>query len=135
MLHYYSALARDAMLADVIFVIGSGLGDLHLNAWLGQARLRNPLPPLLVVDWWQDGFIKKGPYVPNRKEAHARSVAGVVHSDPILTASAPPGFRTIWPFAPKLSPHSLLSPWARVRSPFSHLIPHPVTNHVSSSTL
>jgi hypothetical protein len=104
MLHCYSALARDAMLADVIFVIGSGLGDLHLNAWLGQARLRNPLPPLLVVDWWQDGFIKKGPYVPNRKEAHARSVAGVVHSDPILTASAPPGFRTIWPFAPETFP-------------------------------
>jgi hypothetical protein len=36
--HFYSALARDLMLADIIVVIGSGLGDLHLNTWLHEAR-------------------------------------------------------------------------------------------------
>jgi NAD-dependent SIR2 family protein deacetylase len=29
--HYYASLARDALTVDVIYVIGSGLGDLHLN--------------------------------------------------------------------------------------------------------
>ena len=54
--HFYSAMARDAMRADVIYVIGSGLADLHLNTWLGEARARTPKPPLLVVDLWPHGF-------------------------------------------------------------------------------
>src|ERR1019366_5043629 len=29
--HYYASMARDALAADIIYVIGSGLGDLHLN--------------------------------------------------------------------------------------------------------
>jgi hypothetical protein len=53
---FYSALARDAMLADLLIVIGSGLADLHLNTWLGEARSRTPKPPLLFVDYWQNGF-------------------------------------------------------------------------------
>jgi hypothetical protein len=48
-------MARDAMRADLIFVIGSGLADLHLNTWLGEARLRTPRPPLLFVDYWPSG--------------------------------------------------------------------------------
>lgn len=54
--HFYAAMARDAMRADVIFVIGSGLTDLHLNSWLAQSRLREPRPPLLFIDYWKDGF-------------------------------------------------------------------------------
>lgn len=54
--HYYSMMARDSMRADVIFVIGSGLADLHLNTWLGEARSRTPKPPLLFVDCWPKGF-------------------------------------------------------------------------------
>jgi NAD-dependent SIR2 family protein deacetylase len=54
--HFYSMLARDAMRADIIFVIGSGLTDLHLNTWLKEARLRSPKPPLLFIDYWAKGF-------------------------------------------------------------------------------
>jgi len=55
--HFYSAMARDLMFADVIFVIGSGLGDLHLNTWLHEARSRDPMPPVLFVDWWDRDFL------------------------------------------------------------------------------
>jgi hypothetical protein len=48
--HFYSVLARDMMLADVIYVIGSGLSDLHVNTWLKEARSRNPMPPILFID-------------------------------------------------------------------------------------
>lgn len=54
--HFYSAMARDAMRAHVIYVIGSGLADLHLNTWLAEARARTPKPPLLVIDCWPLGF-------------------------------------------------------------------------------
>jgi hypothetical protein len=58
-----------------------------------------------LVAIWHNGRITvdRGPEEVSGA-AHARSVAGVVHSDPILTASAPPGFRTIWPFAPETFP-------------------------------
>jgi len=54
--HFYSMMARDAMRADVILVIGSGLADLHLNTWLAEARARTPKPPLLFVDFWPNGY-------------------------------------------------------------------------------
>jgi hypothetical protein len=54
--HFYSMMARDAMRADIVFVIGSGLDDLHLNTWLGEARSRTPKPPLLFVDYWSKRF-------------------------------------------------------------------------------
>jgi SIR2-like domain len=54
--HFYSMMARDAMRSDIIFVIGSGLADLHLNTWLAEARSRAPKPPLLFVDYWPKGF-------------------------------------------------------------------------------
>jgi len=54
--HFYSALAQDLMVADVIFVIGSGLGDIHLNTWLHEARRRHPQPPLFFIDYWSAGF-------------------------------------------------------------------------------
>jgi len=56
--HYYASLARDAMTADIIYVIGSGLGDLHLNTWLGEARRKNPKPPLVFVGWWPNSFLE-----------------------------------------------------------------------------
>ena len=54
--HYYASMARDAMMADIIYVIGSSLGDLHLNTWLSEARRRNPMPPLVFIDYWRDSF-------------------------------------------------------------------------------
>ena len=56
--HYYASMARDAIAADIIYVIGSGLVDLHLNTWLSDARRRNPVPPLIFVDCWRDGFLQ-----------------------------------------------------------------------------
>ena len=56
--HYYASMARDAIAADIIYVIGSGLVDLHLNTWLSDARRRNPVPPLIFVDYWRDGFLQ-----------------------------------------------------------------------------
>ncbi|WP_028211977.1 SIR2 family protein [Paraburkholderia mimosarum] len=49
---YYSALSRDAMEADVIFVLGSGLADLHLNTWLKAVRRAKPNVPILYVGYW-----------------------------------------------------------------------------------
>ena len=54
--HYYASMARDALTADIIYVIGYGLRDLHLNTWLGEARRTNPKPPLIFVDRWPHGF-------------------------------------------------------------------------------
>ena len=54
--HYYSMMARDAMRADVLIVIGSGLADLHLNTWLAEARRRRPKIPLLFIDFWRNGY-------------------------------------------------------------------------------
>ena len=65
--HYYASLARDAMTADVIYIIGYGLGDLHLNTWLKEARLMNPVPPLLFIDRWPNGFIDDTAFALDRK--------------------------------------------------------------------
>ena len=67
--HYYASLARDAMVADIIYVIGSGLSDLHLNARLRDARRKNPKPPLIFVDYWPNGFLEYTAFAaqPNRK--------------------------------------------------------------------
>jgi NAD-dependent SIR2 family protein deacetylase len=54
--YFYAALARDVMEADVIYVIGAGLGDLHLSTLLAEARERPRPAPLLFVDWWKGGF-------------------------------------------------------------------------------
>jgi hypothetical protein len=56
---YYAALARDAIVADVIYVIGSGLGDLHLNTWLAAARRGPARPPVLIIDKFDDGFMEQ----------------------------------------------------------------------------
>lgn len=55
--HYYASLTRDVMVADVIFVIGFGLTDLHINARIAEARRRRPCPPIVFVDWWKCPFL------------------------------------------------------------------------------
>ena len=55
--HYYASMARDAMTADIILVIGCGLGDLHINTWLGEARRKSPKTPLVFVDYWPNNFL------------------------------------------------------------------------------
>ena len=65
--HYYASMARDAMTADIIYVIGSGLADLHLNTWLGDARRAKPRPPLIFVDYWNDGFLRGSTFESDRK--------------------------------------------------------------------
>lgn len=52
--YYYSEFSRDAMEADVIFVIGSGLADLHLNKWIKEVRLAKPETPLVFVGYWSE---------------------------------------------------------------------------------
>lgn len=69
MSHYYAALAADMMCADVIYVIGSGLTDLHLNNWLKEARSLNPPTPLLFIDHWNGPFLKETASDPTRKES------------------------------------------------------------------
>ena len=65
--HYYASMARDALTADIIYVIGSGLGDLHLNTWVGDARRTNPKPPLIFVDYWPEGFLESTAFRSGRK--------------------------------------------------------------------
>ena len=55
--HYYASMARDTAAADIIYVLGYGLGDLHLNIFLAEARRMKPAPPLVFVDWWPNGFL------------------------------------------------------------------------------
>ncbi len=56
--HYYASITRDAMVADIIYVLGYGLSDLHLNARLREARRKNPKPPLIFVDYWPNSFLE-----------------------------------------------------------------------------
>lgn len=49
---YYAGLSRDALEADVIVVLGSGLADLHLNTYLKEARRARPDLPILFVGYW-----------------------------------------------------------------------------------
>ena len=65
--HYYASLAHDAMGADIVFVIGSGLGDLHLNTWLKAARRRKPKPPLVLVDRLNHSVLALPPHDWDRK--------------------------------------------------------------------
>ena len=66
--HYFSSLARDAMRADIIYVIGFSLTDLHISARLAEARRRRPAPPLLFVDFWGGGFLNDTRWDSGRKE-------------------------------------------------------------------
>ena len=50
--HYYAALARDAFEAEVIFVLGSGLGDTHINSWIKAIRKDEMKTPLVFVSYW-----------------------------------------------------------------------------------
>ena len=65
--HYYASMARDALTADIIYVIGSGLTDLHINAWLRDARRVKPRPPIVFVDYWRSGFLRETAYKWDRK--------------------------------------------------------------------
>ena len=67
--HYYASMAVDAMKADIIYVIGYGLGDLHLNTWLAEARRMKPTPPLVFVDWWPESFLQDTAFESSRKTA------------------------------------------------------------------
>ena len=66
--HYYASLARDGMKADIIYVIGFGLADLHITARLAEARCRRRVPPLLFVDYWNGNFLNDTQWDIGRKE-------------------------------------------------------------------
>lgn len=68
MSHFYASLATDLMRADVIYVIGSGLTDLHLNSWLREARSLDPAVPLLFIDYWNGHFLEATAFDHQRKE-------------------------------------------------------------------
>ncbi len=86
--HYYACMAKDALTADVIYVIGSGLTDLHLNTWLGEARRRSPMPPLVFVDWWPKSFLSDTALDVDRKQIEMlhklRMLVGTSHYSGIL---------------------------------------------------
>ena len=67
--HYYASMAADTMKADIIYVIGYGLGDLHLNTWLAETRRMKPTPPLVLVDWWHESFLQNTAFESSRKTA------------------------------------------------------------------
>lgn len=76
--HFYAALAQDLMRADCIFVIGSGLADLHLNTWLKEARSRERKPPLLFVDkWGEHGFMAAAMFDHCRREIEMFHALGI----------------------------------------------------------
>ncbi|GAA2884607.1 hypothetical protein GGQ99_005093 [Aminobacter niigataensis] len=68
--HYYAALARDMMCADVIYLIGSGLTDLHINTWLREARAARPVAPIIFVDYWPKPFLEATAWEYGSKEIH-----------------------------------------------------------------
>lgn len=53
---YHSQLPEDIMSADIIYVIGSGLSDLHINSWIKQARHKARPTPIVIVDYWHNGL-------------------------------------------------------------------------------
>ena len=67
--HYYASMARDALTADIIYVIGYSLNDLHLNTWLGEARRINPRPPLIFIDYWPNSFLDDTEFELDQKTA------------------------------------------------------------------
>ena len=66
--HYYANLARDAMTADIVYVIGFSLADLHISARIAEALRRRPPPPLLFVDHWEGTFLDETRWDMGRKE-------------------------------------------------------------------
>lgn len=80
--HYYAALGRDLMHADVIYVIGSGLTDLHVNTWLREARASRPTPPIIIVDKWSKPFLQATAWENGRKEIHLWHDLGIFAKGP-----------------------------------------------------
>ncbi len=103
MSHFYASLASDLMRADVIYVIGSGLTDLHLNSWLREARSLHPATPLLFVDYWNGHFLEATAFDYHRKEillfhelrVHAKGPYGGKRLGDHWTLS-PDGTSAIW---------------------------------------
>lgn len=103
MSHYYAALAADLMQADIIYVIGSGLTDLHLNSWLREARSLSPAVPLLFIDYWNGHFLEATAFDAQRKEillfhelrVYAKGPFGGVRVGDHWTLS-PDGTSAIW---------------------------------------
>jgi hypothetical protein len=107
--HFYSMMARDAMRADVIFVIGSGLADLHLNTCLAEARWRKPKPPLLYVDWWPNSFEEDAYFEPDRKSIQLFHRLQV-HIAECERAAGLSRKEAMQPFGIKASQHSCMNP-------------------------
>jgi hypothetical protein len=49
---YYAGYTKDILEADAIFVLGSGLADLHLNSFMSLARTAKPDVPIFYVGYW-----------------------------------------------------------------------------------
>ena len=81
-LHYYASMARDTMTADIIYVIGYGLRDLHLNTLLAEARRREPVPPLVFIDRWPNCFLYDTAFELDRKTIDMFHTLRMYVSDP-----------------------------------------------------
>lgn len=55
--YYYSSLAHDLMESEYVIVAGYGMGDIHINKWITQARLGNPNLKIIIVDYWNGPIV------------------------------------------------------------------------------
>lgn len=70
---YYAGCSRDAMEADLIIMLGSGLADRHLNTFLTLARRARPDVPILYVGFW--GSAPDDFYSATHSEFYDRDIA------------------------------------------------------------
>ncbi|WP_145915372.1 SIR2 family protein [Geobacter anodireducens] len=55
--YYYSSLGHDLMESEYVIVAGYGMGDIHVNKWLKEARLANPGLKVIIVDKFAPTFL------------------------------------------------------------------------------
>lgn len=48
--YYYSSLAPDLLESEFVIIAGYGMGDIHVNKWLKEARLATPGMKAIIVD-------------------------------------------------------------------------------------
>ncbi|KRA97943.1 hypothetical protein ASD83_12815 [Devosia sp. Root685] len=68
MSHYYASFARDVMSADLLVMVGYGMGDLHLNSWISAARRKGGAPPIVLIDKWDQPFLRASAHEWGRRE-------------------------------------------------------------------
>ena len=55
--YYYSSLGHDLIESEYVIIAGYGMGDIHVNKWLLEARLANPDLKVIIVDKFSPTFL------------------------------------------------------------------------------